>query len=65
MDGPRDYHIEWSKIKKNIIWYHLYGNLKNDAVNLFTKQRFTDIENKFFFYQGGRVSESDKLVVWD
>ena len=24
MDGPRDYHIKWSKRKKNIMWYHLY-----------------------------------------
>ena len=21
MDGPRDYHIKWSKPKKNIIYY--------------------------------------------
>ena len=38
MDGPRDYHIKWSKIKTNIIWHHLYvESKKNDTDELIYK----------------------------
>ena len=35
MDGPRDYHTEWSKPDKNIIGYHLYVEPKKCDANEF------------------------------
>ena len=52
MDGPRDYHIKWSKSdrkKKKVIWYHLNVEPKKKIIqmNLYTKQKQTHrIENK-------------------
>ena len=33
VDGPRDYHIMWSKSKTKIIWYHLYVESKKNDTN--------------------------------
>ena len=33
MDGPRDYHTKWSKIKRNILWYGLYVESKKVDAN--------------------------------
>ena len=33
MDGPRDYHIKWSKSKANIIWYCL--NVESEKKNVY------------------------------
>ena len=52
MNGPRDYHIKWSKsdrVKINIIWYHLYVESKkkrDEWTYLQNRNRPTDIENK-------------------
>ena len=50
MDGLRD-HIKWSKPdrKINILWYHLYADLKNNYTNEFiykTERESQTIENK-------------------
>ena len=40
MDGPRNYHTKWSKLDKYMLSL-IYGILKNDTKNLFTKQTQT------------------------
>ena len=46
---------EVSQTKTNIIWYHLYVESKKMIqMNLFTKQRLTDIENKLMVTKGER-----------
>ena len=47
--GPGDYHTKWNKSKTNIIWYHLYENLKKmiERTYLWNGNRLTDLpENK-------------------
>ena len=57
MDGPIDYHTEWSKSDgekqtSNDIAY--MWSLKNDAVNLFTKQSHIS-RKQTYGYQRGKV----------
>ena len=50
MDGPRDYHIKWSKSKTNIVWYHLYVESfqkRYKWIYLQNRNRLTGFENKF------------------
>ena len=45
MDGPRDYHAKWSKLKKrkiNTIWYHLQVESNIQWTYLWNKNRLTD-----------------------
>ena len=67
MDGSRDYHTKWSKLKTNIIWYHLYveSEIWYKCTYLQNRNRHTDIENKFMVTKGGRGWGKDKLGVWD
>ena len=64
MDGPRDYHIKWSKPDKDK--YHMILLIcgiwkKKIQINLFPKRnRLTDIENKFMVTKGGSGG-TDKL----
>ena len=51
--------------KANIIWYHIYVGSKKIQMNLFTKQKYTDIENKLMVTKGERMGVMDKLGVWD
>ena len=49
MDGPRDYHSKWSKPdrERQILYDIDYcGIQKNDAMNLFTKQKQTHRHRK-------------------
>ena len=36
LDGPRDYHTKWNKVKTSVICYHFYveSNLKTDTKKL-------------------------------
>ena len=55
MDGPRDYYTKWSQRKTNIIWYHIYGILKNNTNELIYKtETFIDIEKKLVVTKGDR-----------
>ena len=58
MDGPRDYHIKWSKSdrERNIIWYPLYvWSIKGYKWTYLQKRnRLTDIENKLMVTKGER-----------
>ena len=64
IDGPRDYHIKWSKSDNDK--YHMIslicGIWKNDTSEL--RNRLTDIENKFMVTKE-EIGERDKLGVWD
>ena len=56
MDGPRDYHTKWSKsdMERQVSYDTTYmWNLKNDKMNLFTKQT-TALENKLMVTTGGK-----------
>ena len=33
MEGPKDYHTNWSKSKTNTMWYHLYVESKKVDTN--------------------------------
>ena len=59
MDGPRYCHVEWSKTKKNIIWYRIYVESKCIVqMNIFTKQSY-NVENKLWLSKGkggGRIN---------
>ena len=53
IDGPRDYHAEWSKSdgQRQIIWYHLYvESLKKlyKWTYLKNSKRLTDLENQLW-----------------
>ena len=54
IDGPRDYHIKWSKPKTNIIWYHLYleSTIWHKWTYLQNRKRLTDMENKLTVTKG-------------
>ena len=59
MDGLRD-HIKWSKPdrKINILWYHLYVDLKNNYTNEFiykTGRESQTIENKLMVTKGEKA----------
>ena len=67
MDGPRDYHTEWSKPdRERQISYditYMWNLKKNLQTNLFTKQRLThDIENKLTVTKGKKWRR-DKLGI--
>ena len=70
IDGIRDYHIEWSQIKTNLM-YHLYmESLKNNINELIYKTEIdSDVENKFIVTRGDNGGElewlGDKLGVWN
>ena len=68
MDGPRNYHIKWSKSKKNIIAYHLNVDPKKIIhMSLFTKQKLTHrLQDKLMVTnKGGVMGGKDNLGVWD
>ena len=59
MDGPRDYHSEWSKSdrERQISYDHTYvWNLKKKwyKLALQNRNRFTDTENKLLVTKWGR-----------
>ena len=72
MDGPRDYHIKWSKsdgerqIPYNITYM---WNLKKwyKWTYLWNRNRLTDLENEFMVTRGYSVGweDRDRLGVWD
>ena len=64
MDGPRDYHTNWSKSKTNvnIIWYHFYEESKKMNLNyLQNRSRFVGTEKKFMVTkeEGGKLGVLD------
>ena len=65
MDGPRDYHTNWSKSKKILIFYDVayMRNLKkwHNWNYLQNRSRFMGIENKLMVTKG----EGGKLGVLD
>ena len=68
-DGPRGCHTEWieSERNRNIIWYHLYEQLKKKWYKLTylqNRNRLTDLENEFTDTRG-KNGEEGKLRVWD
>ena len=69
MDGPRDYHTEWTESKTNIKWYHssVESKKKKIQMNLFTKQKQTHwLRKQTYGYQKGNlVVGRNKLGVWD
>ena len=55
MDRPSEYHVKWSQKKTNIIWYHLYMNLKNDTNEFIHKiGTDSDTERKLMVTKGER-----------
>ena len=68
MDGPGDYHTEWSKSdRERQIWYRFHMESKKMMqMNLFTKQKQTHRHRKQTYgYQRGKMGGKDKLGVWD
>ena len=71
MDGPRDYHIKWSKSdRERQISYditHMWNlTFKKIQMNLFTKQKQTyRYRKQTYGYQRGKVVGREKLGVWD
>ena len=68
MDGPRDYHTEWSKSKTNSIRYHLYvESIKRKETSEFICGTEIDSQtlktNLWLPKETGR--EEDILRVWD
>ena len=66
---PRDYHTKSVRYRKmNIIGYYLYVESKKKWYKWTytqTRNRFTDIENKFDVTKGKKGMGRDKLGVWD
>ena len=71
MDGPGDYHTEWSESERGrqISYDTTYmQNLKKKIIqmNLFTKQKQThSLREQTYGYQGKRMGGRDKLGVWN
>ena len=70
MDGPRDYHTEWSKSdRERQISYditYMWNLIKMIQINLFTKQEQTHrLGKQTYGYQRGKVVGRDKLGGWD
>ena len=65
-EGPRDYHTKWNKSdKERQISYHIayMWNLKKIIqMNLFTKQRLTDLETSLITKE--ESEGKDRLGVW-
>ena len=60
VDGPRDYHIKWSKSEREInIWYHLYMEPKIWLKWSYFQNgnRFTDLENNLWLPEGKEREE--------
>ena len=58
IDGPRDYHIEWSQTKTNLM-YHLYmESLKKNINELFYKTEIDSDVEKFIVTRGDNESWS-------
>ena len=49
----------------NIIPYHLHMDSRLIQMNLYTKQKKTDIEKKLIVTRGDREAGRDKVGVWD
>ena len=61
---------EVSQKNPNIIWYHLYGESKNNNINqlIYKTNRLTDIQNELMVTKGdssGRGVDGDKLGILD
>ena len=69
MDGPRDYHIKWSKSDKDK--YRMISLIcgifsKKIQMNLFTKQKQTHrLWKQIYGYKREDVVGRDKIGVWD
>ena len=59
MDGPRDYHTEWSKSDKDkyrdITYMWNLNNITNKLI--YKTETDSDIENKIIVIKGERVGE--------
>ena len=68
MDGPRDYHTNWSKPDKDkyhmILLIYELKKKKYKWTHLQNRKRLTNVENKFMVTKGERGGK-DKLGVWD
>ena len=69
MDGPRDYHMKWSKSDRERQISHDVTYIWNlnecyKWTYLQNRNRLTDIENQFMATKGERKGR-DKLGVWD
>ena len=54
-------HTEWSKTKRNIVWYHLYEESKRNDTNELTKQRACRF-HVIFFPSHHAVLISDSII---
>jgi len=64
MDGPRDYHTEWNVRQILYDIAYMWHLKKMVQMNLFTKQKESQIEKTNDDYQRGK-QERDKLGDWD
>ena len=65
MDGPRDYQTKWSKSEKNK--YYIISLIADSKKKWYkwtylqTRNRLTDIENKFMVTKGEREEEEFEI----
>ena len=60
MDAPRNYHNEWSQTDKYYMILLKHGILKKMAqMNLWNRNKVTDVENKSMITKGGKV------IIWE
>ena len=62
MDGPRDRYTDWSKSgrERQPLYHHIYVESKKKKklqINLFKKQKLTDIETNLWLKKGKEVGE--------
>ena len=68
MDGPRDYHTEWSKPDKDkyhMISLYVESKIWHKWTYLWNRNRLTDIENKLMVIKGEGRWGRDKLGFGD
>ena len=69
MDGPRDYHTEWSKSdRERQISYditHIWNLIKNDLNELRKQKQTHRFWKQSYGYHRGKVRGRDKLGGWD
>ena len=66
MDGPRDYHVEWSKSdteRQNEILL-ICGILKKATVNLIITEVESDVENQHVYWDGGVISWKIRIDIY-
>ena len=57
MDGPRNYHSEWSQRKTNTTWDHKYvRSNRNETVELMKQKQTQRFQNQAYVYQTGDVA---------